>query len=407
MSENFEFNAGDTIGACGWTGFSSQLNLQKITSPGLSYAGYPYSGYGNAIKLDTTGQDSYKEFFPAYDSTATDAVYLSALINVSTAKPFGAYVLTLCDSGSTSFFRGRLYVKDSLGNVRFGLAKSAASDTSAMNIWCPTDFAYNTTYTVVIKYNFIVGAKDEVSLYVFSSGIPATEPVTPTFGPLTFASSDAGRIGRVILRQGESSRGPRCSIDGIRVSENWFSPYVNLKVAIQGLAGIGTTRIDTMQCFLRNSTSPYAIVDSRTQSYSFVSGTGVEACEFVNGTAGSSYYFEVRYRNAPGFKNGINTWSSAGGTTLVSGSNYDFTTAASQAFGSNQISVGGVFATYNGDVTQDATVDLSDITVCFNDAASFISGYLGTDLDGNDFVDLSDVVVAFNNSSNFIGEVAP
>ncbi len=137
---------------------------------------------------------------------------------VTSAKPFGTYIISLID---TSIILQKLYVKDSLGNVRFGILKSVAGDTSTVNIWSPNNYAYNTTYLVVLKYAFIPGApNDQVSLYVFSSGVPVTEPA-PTFGPITFPSANAGQIRRVQLRQGEATRGPRVIIDGIMVSNNW------------------------------------------------------------------------------------------------------------------------------------------------------------------------------------------
>lgn len=406
MVENFDYPFGDTntIASYGWTVFSSTFNPIKIAGSGLNYAGYAYSGVGNSVQMDSTGQDAFRSFYPNIDSINSSTAYLSCLINVSKAK-LGAYVITLCDSGSTTNFRGRLYVKDSVGNVRFGIAKSAASDTAAVNVWSPNDYSYNTTYLVVVKYKWNSGiANDEVSLFVFPSGVPATEPVTPTLGPLTYPSSDAGKIGRVVIRQGESTRGSTCRIDGIRVSNKWIGPYMTFGFGIQGLASAPTSRIDTARIFLRNSTSPYAIVDGFAQSVNFTNGLTSYPYEFD--AAPGSYYFEVRFRNDALYRNGINTWSQTG-SSFANGTTYDFTTAANKAFGDNQIQVGSAFTMYNGDVTQDGTVDLSDIVMVFNDAGAFATGYLATDIDGNDFVDLSDITVAFNNSTNFVSEIAP
>ena len=95
------------------------------------------------------------------------------------------------------------------------------------------------------------------------------------------------------------------------------------------------------------------------------------------------------------------------GTTL----NYDFTTAANTAFGSNQIQVDASpsvrFAFWSGDVNQDGTVDLSDGSLIDNDAANFATGYLPTDVNGDGIVDVDDAVYADNNGYNFVGKITP
>ena len=86
---------------------------------------------------------------------------------------------------------------------------------------------------------------------------------------------------------------------------------------------------------------------------------------------------------------------------------YDFTLSASQAYGTNQILKGSKYCIFNGDVNQDAVVDVSDIVVIYNDAGNFVSGYVSTDLTGNMFVDISDVVIAYNNSNNSVQLIRP
>ena len=65
------------------------------------------------------------------------------------------------------------------------------------------------------------------------------------------------------------------------------------------------------------------------------------------------------------------------------------------------------FAVFSGDVNQDEFVDLSDITIVFNDANNCVSGYVASDLTGDEFVDLTDLTIAFNNANAFVGVVKP
>ena len=52
--ENFDYPAADSIGAHGWVAFSGSTNTILVTSPGLTYTGYPNSGIGNACAAANT-----------------------------------------------------------------------------------------------------------------------------------------------------------------------------------------------------------------------------------------------------------------------------------------------------------------------------------------------------------------
>ncbi|MBL8008845.1 MAG: hypothetical protein JNJ56_15090, partial [Ignavibacteria bacterium] len=77
-----------------------------------------------------------------------------------------------------------------------------------------------------------------------------------------------------------------------------------------------------------------------------------------------NYYIVVKHRNS------IETWSNV--VALVRGDGsvyyYDFTTAACQAFGCNQILKGTKYCIYSGDSNQDGIVDASDLSAVENDA---------------------------------------
>jgi hypothetical protein len=114
-----------------------------------------------------------------------------------------------------------------------------------------------------------------------------------------------------------------------------------------------------------------------------------------------AYYLAVNYKNA------INTWSK-NPVLMQSVSNYDFTSAASQAYGDNLLDDGnGVFLIYSGDINQDGFIDGNDFIDLDNDNSNFISGYVVTDVNGDGFVDGNDFIVLDNNNANFIGIVKP
>jgi len=83
--------------------------------------------------------------------------------------------------------------------------------------------------------------------------------------------------------------------------------------------------------------------------------------------------------------------------------NYDFTSANSQAYGNNLKLKGSNYCLYSGDVNQDGYISLFDMIPIYNDASAFVSGsYLATDLTGDNIVDLTDLTLCYNNSLSFI-----
>jgi hypothetical protein len=117
----------------------------------------------------------------------------------------------------------------------------------------------------------------------------------------------------------------------------------------------------------------------------------------VNGT----YYVTVKHRNS------IATVSALPVSFTGNLINYDFSTAATQAFGSNLRNIGGVFAIYGGDANGDGAIDVLDMLGIQNDAVVFASGYLLTDLNGDGAVDVLDMIMAQNNAILFISTITP
>ncbi len=413
LDENFDYPCcapNDSIGNYGWVWNTGVSNPIYVSSPGLTYAGYPLSGIGNACTLQNTGYDAYKDL--ALDSIKTGSAYASFMVKVDTART-GDYFLALLQSGSPSFYEGRVQVRSIAGDgtLSFGITRgNASTDTSVAGIWTPSVYSLNTTYLIVLKYTFIPGNNnDAVSLFVFSAGLPVKEPI-PTVGPISaYTSPDATAIGRVALRQGTASKAPNLVVDGIRVATSWFSTVMNVKLAIQGLVNVSSstmTRLDTVEIYLRNSASPYTIVDSAYTTVDPLSLTG--SFEFVYAQNGV-YYMDVRYRHLPVFRNGIATWSEANGEafTRYNGANYNFTNSANKAYGSNQVLLGSVYSIYNGDVNQSGFIGSDDLSPVDNDAFNFVTGYVNTDVDGDNFVGAGDLALVDNNAYNFVSIMTP
>ena len=160
-----------------------------------------------------------------------------------------------------------------------------------------------------------------------------------------------------------------------------------------------SSQTDTLQVQLRNSGSPYAVFAS---AKAVVGTNGVVSIPFPSSVIGNNYFIEVLHRNM------VSTWSAAPIPFSVV-TNYNFTTAASQAYGSNlKMLLPGVYGFYSGDLApKDETVDITDQSTLNNAIFNFSSGYEVSDLTGDGSVDITDQAIMDNNIGAFVGSIHP
>lgn len=185
----------------------------------------------------------------------------------------------------------------------------------------------------------------------------------------------------------------------LRKTDNITSVTVSVNAVIEGFWN-GTTQVaDTVTVQLRSSVSPYNVVEEVKTI--LTPGSGYGTLEFVSAPAGN-YYIVVKHRNS------LETWSSSA-VNMTAGGNYNFsfTSASSQTLGGNTVLKLGRYCNYSGDVNQDGIIDGTDFLLTDNDALLGTTGYVATDLDGNNTVDGSDLLIVDNNSSNYIIAITP
>lgn len=211
LEENFEYTAGTPITDYNWTSNGNPgPNSILVVAPGLEFPCYAGSGLGNAVALNPGGPDAFK-FLSRKVNTAS--AYVSFMVKFSHART-GDYFFHLSDS-TTSFNNdiGRVYARDSAGKIAFGLGKESNQNSEVE--WSPAIYNVGITYVVIIKYTFVTGSQNDlVSLFVFDDCPPTVEP-TPTLGPNGAGQNDLSEVGKVVLRQGSSSKAPNLIIDGI------------------------------------------------------------------------------------------------------------------------------------------------------------------------------------------------
>ena len=169
------------------------------------------------------------------------------------------------------------------------------------------------------------------------------------------------------------------------------SVSVNVTMGIEGFWNGKPMVTDTVTLELHNSTSPFVLVD---QAKEVVTINGYATYKFYNAPAGT-YYVVLKHRNS------LETWSANPITMYAAGNyNYNFTSSASQAFGSNQIFKAGINCIYSGDVNQDGIIDASDLAMVENAVGT--DGYLPEDVTGDNYVDAGDVAILENNQGNTV-----
>jgi len=135
---------------------------------------------------------------------------------------------------------------------------------------------------------------------------------------------------------------------------------------------------------------------------------GTTICEFPMSELGSSRYIVIKHRNS------IETWSALP-VTIANVTNYDFSTAASKAFGSNQkglLGNGTKWGFYAGDVSsssdeKDGYVDFFDLNNIYNLNIVSAYGYQASDLTGDGYVEFFDLNLVYNNSITSVGMNTP
>lgn len=130
----------------------------------------------------------------------------------------------------------------------------------------------------------------------------------------------------------------------------------SLSVLIEGMYSVSTGKMnaDTASLYLRNSVSPYSVIDS---SKGHVDSAGTCIFSFKNANEQNSYYLFFNHRNS------LNTWSGMAKNFSSGIMTYDFTDSASKAYGNNLIQKSNKYCIFSGDVNKDILLMVQ--TICW------------------------------------------
>jgi hypothetical protein len=271
LIEDFNYAAGDALTAHGWIAHSSAAtNPILVTSPGLTFAGYVGSNIGLAAGENGNGQDVNKLF----SVPTSGAVYVSFLVNATASNPALSSAIDFFhffDPAQTSARRGRTSIKSKTGKMLVGLS----FNSNALQDSIPILLDFGTTYLFVAKYKIVEGVtNDVVSLYIFKAGDNfASEPATPTLGPLTATNTTPGDLTTplgpdiiatgIALRQFDAAQ--KITVDGFRVKTSW-----ELAVDIAPTMAVSTNTLSiasaasSTNTFNITSNAPWTVVSDQT-----------------------------------------------------------------------------------------------------------------------------------------------
>ncbi|CAF3748203.1 unnamed protein product [Rotaria sp. Silwood1] len=163
---------------------------------------------------------------------------------------------------------------------------------------------------------------------------------------------------------------------------NPLAASINITAIVDGIYNTSTNTLnkkDTVTVYLRNSSAPYAILDS---SKILIDSVSFSATAFFNTTPTGTYYLSLKYRNA------LETWTKSGGENYTSGTSmsYDFTTAQSQSgtiAGSDTINLNGSMTMSGGNLSGagpfyilSAGASVTSGTLNVSDTLKIVSGNL-------------------------------
>lgn len=242
-----DFGFSGALTANGWTAHSSAGTNAVTTTTGLSYAGYAGSGSGNAALVAGVAGEDVNVTFTSQNTNGQN-IYYAFLVNVNDAgtnKTGDYFFHTGSPGGSTwSAFAGRVFARIVNSNVNFGV-----SNTNTIT-WGSSNFVKGITYLLVMKYTVNTGGNDAVSLWVFPSGVPASEAAAGAAEVANPSTAGTDAVNAIGLRQGSTNQ-PQTVVDGIRVGNTWTD-------AVQTAGAVNTVTAGAV------STPPFCVDASTT-----------------------------------------------------------------------------------------------------------------------------------------------
>ena len=208
--------------------------------------------------------------------------------------------------------------------------------------------------------------------------------------------------GSVILTQGQQQPYVQLTILNLQVFiEGYYlgGGLMNNCLNITGVSG-DPLDADVVTISAMDAAPPHNLVEAQVGTLKTNGDVTVTFTSAV--VANTSYYIKVNHRNS------VEAWS-ANPVVLTASTMYSFSSSASQAYSSNQVTTFDALyaAIYSGDINQDGAIDGSDFLEFDPPNQAGAGGYVVSDVNGDGAVDGSDFLVFDPNVQNGVGAAVP
>jgi hypothetical protein len=355
-----------------------------IQATGSTYSSYYYNSV-SIIGAATSAASTYAFYNGSGNSfSVKDNIFSNSRLPGGAGKHYSVYSTNEPSSWDSDY--------NDLYSVSEPLAHWNGSDISSLANWQAATFgdmhsvSTNPSFVSATDLHTFAGSLDNTGIYIQGidtdlAGNATTDP--PDIGCYQFSAPLTKTLNLSLL------------LEGLYAGAGTMNPAMDGNTSLpQWGAGIA----DKIQVQLHEATSPYNMVGSPKTVDLLTDGT-VQVT--MPGTLSGDYYIAVLHRNS------LETWSASPVSFAGSSISYDFSGAASAAFGNNLKQDGTLYLLYSGDVNQDGNIDGFDIDLIDLKTSAFGAGYLPEDINGDGITDALDLIITDNNGSLFISVIRP
>lgn len=189
----------------------------QVVNRNLTLAGYPASGQGKSAVLDAAvGDNSDSQRISVYymdtiGARDTVSMYAAFLFKPLSAKNNSGRDFAIWEgSVGSSMCRGRIFLAQSGTAVKIGVTKNS----STVSTWSG-DIAVNSTNLIVMKYEVVAGAGNDVIKLFVNPTINTAETAN------TFLASSDNATDMLVKGFGLRQRGTGAEISGLRIGTSW------------------------------------------------------------------------------------------------------------------------------------------------------------------------------------------
>ncbi|WP_162127322.1 Ig-like domain-containing protein [Flavobacterium phycosphaerae] len=344
-------------------------------------------------------------------TTSGNSVSLSA--PTTAAGAFTYALVSVTDSSSTACSQAQ--TGSAVITVNATTSSSQSVTACDSYLWSVNGTTYTTSGTYTFVGTNASGCTDTKTLVLtINNSTASTETVTsPTCGTYTWAVNGVTYTSSGTYTYTSTNASGCPDVKTLVLTINPCESVVTVTANIEGYydasthamrpvlanqgVGSSSTNVDEITVELHDA-STYDLVATAT---AMLQTNGTAVATYSSSPSGS-FYVVVKHRNS------METWSANPVTVGATPATYNFTDAASKAYGNNmKMLESGVYGIFSGDVNQDGFIEIQDYAPLDTDSANGAEGYNVTDLNGDGFVEIQDYPFLDDNSASGVELLRP